>query len=36
MLGKGKFGTVDLIIANGQLKALKRVSKHFLENPKVG
>jgi hypothetical protein len=30
-LGKGKFGTVDLIIVDGKLRALKRIKKLSLD-----
>ncbi len=33
-IGKGKFGPVDLIIVNKELRALKRISKSIIEQGK--
>jgi serine/threonine protein kinase len=33
-IGKGKFGPVDLIIVNNELRALKRINKVSIDNPK--
>lgn len=33
-LGKGKFGPVDLIIVDGQLRALKKIKKCSIDDSK--
>ena len=33
-LGQGKFGPVDLIIVDGQLRALKKIQKHSIDDSK--